>query len=564
MSTGSSKSNRKRQAKQPAKEINKANAESPRVESSEVSERVYTIASIGVFCVGAFLRLYNLKLVPLHHDEGVNGNFLVRLVREGAYQYDPANYHGPSLYYFSAIIPWVCRFLFGLHAQNTYGLNTVTIRLVTALFGLGTILLVLMLRNRIGTIGALSAAALLSISPGAVYLSRYFIHETLFVFFTLGVIVASLKFYEDTHPVYLILAAASLALLFATKETFIINAPVLLIALISTRAYLMLRKSSARPRSTASRQSRGSNRVGVAFRDTIEKFGGPTTLILWALIATAVFVFLSVLFYSSFFTNFPKGVYDSLKTFDVWTKTGQTAHVHPVWKYVQWLVLQESPLLILGSIGAVAAVWKPRSSFGLFAAFWAFGTLAAYSLVPYKTPWIALNFIVPLTIVSGYALQTIYEASGKSLQTLISIGLLAVVVSGYQMIDLNFINYDNDDEYYVYVYAHSRREMLNLVDQINHLAQVTGEGGQMGVTIVSPDYWPLPWYFRDYTRVGYYGRITASTEPVIIASEGQRVEIESTFGSRYQFLNSGLNAAGSFRLRPGVELLLYVRRDLVR
>jgi len=43
--------------------------------------------------------------VPLHHDEGVNGNFLVRLVREGAYNYDPANYHGPTLYYFAAVMP---------------------------------------------------------------------------------------------------------------------------------------------------------------------------------------------------------------------------------------------------------------------------------------------------------------------------------------------------------------------------------------------------------------------------------------------------------------------------
>jgi len=63
--------------------------------------------------VGAFLRLSYLTLVPLHHDEGVNGNFLVTLVREGSYHYDPQNYHGPTLYFFSAIIPWIARFLGG-------------------------------------------------------------------------------------------------------------------------------------------------------------------------------------------------------------------------------------------------------------------------------------------------------------------------------------------------------------------------------------------------------------------------------------------------------------------
>ena len=56
--------------------------------------------------------------MPLHHDEGVNGNFLVTLVREGKYVYDPQNYHGPTLYYFSAIIPWFVRFFGGKAAAT--------------------------------------------------------------------------------------------------------------------------------------------------------------------------------------------------------------------------------------------------------------------------------------------------------------------------------------------------------------------------------------------------------------------------------------------------------------
>src|SRR5258705_13560549 len=107
--------------------------------SGGLSERTWRLSSFAILCIAAFLRLYNLNLVPLHHDEGVNGNFLVRLVREGVYQYDPANYHGPTLYYFAALIPWIIRFLFGANAQNSYGLTTFNIRLVPALFGVGTI-----------------------------------------------------------------------------------------------------------------------------------------------------------------------------------------------------------------------------------------------------------------------------------------------------------------------------------------------------------------------------------------------------------------------------------------
>jgi len=522
----------------------------------DLSERTWRISSFAISCIAAFLRLYNLNLVPLHHDEGVNGNFLVRLVREGAYQYDPANYHGPTLYYFAALIPWTLKLLFGPSAMETYGLNTVTIRLVPALFGVATIWLVLLLRKRVGTIAALSAALLLAISPGAVYLSRYFIHETLFVFFTLATVVTCLKFYEERNPVFLLLAAVSVALLFATKETAMISAAVLVIALVSTHLYRRLHKSST---GTKRSKRKRPNETKYGPREFMEGLGGPMTLSLWIMLALLVFLAVNILFYSSFFKNYPKGIYDALKTFDFWTKTGKEAHVHSPSTYLKWLTLQESPLLFLGVVGAAFAVWKPKNSFALFTALWAFGLVAAYSLVPYKTPWLTLNFIVPLAIVAGYGVQSIYELDIWQWKLPAAVVLLAVAVSGYQTIDLNFFNYDNDNEHYVYVYAHTRRETLKLVDEINRIAQQTHEGGLIGITIVSPDYWPLPWYLRNYTRVGYYGRMSPSTEPIIIASESQRAEIESTFGGQYQQVPSG-NESGSFPLRPGVSLLLYVRR----
>jgi uncharacterized protein (TIGR03663 family) len=281
-------------------------------------------------------------------------------------------------------------------------------------------------------------------------------------------------------------------------------------------------------------------------------------------VAIVVFIGVNLLFYSSFFTNYPKGIYDALKTFNFWTKTGKEAHVHPLLTYVLWLIRQESPLLFLGTLGAVLVVWRPRNSFALFSGLWAFGIIAAYSLVPYKTPWLMLSFIVPLALVSGYALQTIYELGPSESRLIAAVSVLALGISTYQTISLNFFNYDNDDSYYVYVYAHTRRETLKLLDEINRIAQRTHESGQTGITIVSPDYWPLPWYLRDYSRVGYYGRISPSTEPIIIASESQSADVQTTFGDRYQQIPSGINPAGSFPLRPGVNLLLYARRELVR
>jgi uncharacterized protein (TIGR03663 family) len=525
-----------------------------------ISDGTWFIVAVAILFVAAVLRFYDLDLVPLHHDEGVNGNFLTRLVREGIYHYDPENYHGPTIYYFSAFIPWVFRFFLGTAAQDKYGLNTITIRLVPALFGFATVWLVLLLRRHLGTIGTLAAAALIAVSPGSVYLSRYFIHETLFVFFTLSLVIAALKYYEDGHPIYLMLAAISAALLFATKETAIISAGVLVIALTVTQLYRFIRRGDLQERGPNKRLTRANDTKTKRFLD---RLGGPLKVSIWALVAIVIFVGLNVLFYSSFFKNYPEGLYDAVRTFQFWTKTGRTAHIHPLTTYVFWMFKQESPILFLATIGAGLVVWKPRNAFALFVALWGFGTLAAYSLIAYKTPWLGLNFIIPLALVAGYGLQMIWEESIGQLGLIAGILAVAIAISGYQTIDLNFLNYDNDDQYYVYVYAHTRRETLAMLKEIDRVVERTQQGGQTGITIVAPEYWPLPWYFRDFTRVGYNGRMTASTEPIIIAAEGQAAEMESTFGDRYQQVNSGLNPLGTYPLRPGVNFRLYVRRDLI-
>ena len=534
-------------------------------EGSEMSKSTWRMSAGLILIIGAFLRLYNLSLVPLHHDEGVNGNFLVTLVRNGIYQYDPQNYHGPTLYYFAAIIPWIARFLGGKSFGDAYGLTTFNIRFVTAAFGVATIWLALMLRRRLGTIGALSAAGLIAISPGAVYLSRYFIHESLFVFLTLSIVVASLKYYESRRAVYLILASISAALMVATKETWIMNGPVLLIALITTNVYFRVRERFIGESDEPS--------FGERFRQTLDRFGGPVPVATVALAAFTVFIVVNVLFYSSFFTNYPKGVHDALQTLKLWSHRTHE-HEHPLWQYGYWLAQEELPVLILGAAGALIALWRANNRFALFIAQFAFGLLAAYSLVGYKTPWITLNFIVPLALAGGYALDVCYQKLREFQQPrlFVALAVLIAAVCSYQMYELNFVHYDDDK--YPYVYAHTRRETLAMLDEIDRTAKRLGTYNDTGVAIVSPDYWPLPWYFRDYKRVGYYQQIVPTTEPVIIGSIAQEEQLKSTYGDRYQQIDSRQtsdpridrehNSDGSYSLRPGVDLLLYIRKDVAR
>ena len=562
MSTASTKSRPKKRAQSP-----KNNAPWEYGSESlpgELSQLTFRISAAAILIVGAFLRLFYLVLVPLHHDEGVNGNFLVSLVRNGTYTYDPNNYHGPTLYYFSAIFAWIARFFGGVSARDAYGLTTFNIRFVTAAFGVATIGLALLLRKRLGAIGALSAGALIAISPGAVYLSRYFIHESLFVFFMLGIVVAAVKYYDTGAGIYMILAAISAALMTATKETWILNAPVLLIALMTTSLYFWLRKKMSAQHVSES---------GEDDEPFLERFGGPISVATIALVAFTVFIVVNVLFYSSFFNNYPKGVSDSLKTLALWRKRTHE-HAHPWYQYIRWLLQKESLLLVLGGIGALIALWRAENRFALFVAQWAFGLLAAYSLVGYKTPWIALNFIVPLALTSGYALDVFYRKLREFNQPLFFLApaVLIVAFCGFQMYQLNFVYYDDDT--YVYVYAHTRRETLVMLDQIDQVAAQMKTGHDTGVAIVSPEYWPLPWYFRDYKRVGYYQKVVPTTEPVIIGQTGQEEEIKATYGDQYQLVDSSKlndprilpdrNPQGSFSLRPGVDLLLYVRKDVAR
>lgn len=561
MSTSSTKSRHKKKRPQSPKDgARPANASVSL--PGEISQRTFRISAAAILIIGAFLRLYYLALVPLHHDEGVNGNFLVSLVRNGTYTYDPQNYHGPTLYYFSAIIPWLGRFLGGTEWRD-YALNDWTIRGVTVAFGGATIGLAFLLRKRLGAIGALSAGALIAISPGAVYLSRYFIHESLFVFFMMGIVVAAVKYYDTGAGVYLVLAAISAAFMTATKETWIINAPVLLIGLITTNVYFWLRKKMT------------GRHVSESAEDEpfLARFGGPISLATVALVAFTVFIVVNVLFYSSFFSNYPKGVNDSLQTLALWRKRTHE-HAHPWYQYIRWLLQKESIILVLGGIGALIALWRADSRFALFVAQWAFGLLAAYSLVGYKTPWIALNFIVPLALTSGYVLDVSFRKMRELNQAifLLAPAVLIVAFCGYQMYQLNFVYYDDDT--YVYVYAHTRRETLVMLDQIDRVAKQMNTGKDTGIALVSPEYWPLPWYFRDYKRVGYYQKVVPTTEPIIIGSTGQEEEIKATYGDKYQQIDSSKlqdprvlpdrNPDGSFSLRPGVDLLLYVRKDVAR
>ncbi|MBA3243080.1 MAG: TIGR03663 family protein [Acidobacteria bacterium] len=611
--------------------------ETPPREGAELPERVWMYASLAVLALATLLRLYALELKPMHHDEGVNGFFLTTLLRSGLYKYDPTNYHGPTLYYLT------------LPSVALMGMTTFAVRFLTAVAGVATVWLVLSLRRHVGAVGALAAAALVAVSPGAVFYSRYFIHETLFVFFTLGVVVAALRFYETRQVWYLLLLASSAAMLFATKETAFISAGVLVLAALVSYMWVRFAGGMGAAKGGA-RDKRRASEAGREFglKSLLESFGGPHRMALLICGALALFVFINVIFYSSFFT-YRQGVSGAIDALAVWKKTGSDFHGKPSHTYLNWLWQEEAPILILGAIGSAIALFERRKNrFVIFAGAWAFGLMLAYMLIHYKTPWLMLSFVVPMAIVAGYAVQELSRLPARrlSIMLLLSIvgGLLLSLVGGYalptlgwqkwftelwsrfgvgmvgghsavvaafvavlaalgayfaqpsggatqrggttaaggawgdrtrasalmvgglalamclyQTMVLNFLQYDNDT--YPYVYSHTQREAKRMLEEVERISARAGKPGTAGISVTSQDYWPLPWYFRDNSHVGYEGKVSSYYDPkstlVVIGNESQLPQLRGVLAESYR------QVGGVYPLRPGVRLVLFARRDLV-
>jgi uncharacterized protein (TIGR03663 family) len=541
---GAATSSQKRQA---SEERGRRKSGTPAPESApDIPERAWIYASAVILLLAFALRVYALDMKPLHHDEGVNGFFLTNLLRQGRYAYDPENYHGPTLYYLT--LPFVA--LAGLH--------TFVIRLVTSLFGVGVVWLVLTLRRYVGTVAALVAGLLIAVSPACVFYSRYFIHEMPFVFFTLGLVVSALRFRETGAASDLLLAAASAALMFATKETAFISVGTLGLAWITAELWLRTRGGGRRNERVWAAPAPDGGFVKLRLE------GNAGVAILGA---AALFVFIWVAFYSSFFTHWKGAFWDSFKAFILWKKTGMSAfHGKPYYTYVSWLWDEDAAVLILGYLGALVALFeRRRNRFALFAAAWGFGLLVAYSLISYKTPWLMLNFVVPLAIAGGYAVQAFSAWVSRqwvrrrewTWQPAAALALVAALFSLYHTYVINFREYDNDQ--YPYVYSQTRREFHDLVREIERVGERAGTK-EPGFATASPEYWPSPWYFRNNPNAGYEGQLSSYYDPrktlAIVGREDQLPQLQRVAGDTYT------RVGNLYPLRPGVNLVLFVRRDL--
>jgi uncharacterized protein (TIGR03663 family) len=535
----------------------------------------------------------------MHGDEAVQASKTGILFDTGRFEFNPREYHGPALHYAALPILWLSG------ARSFAETTEVAYRLVPVVFGVGLILLLLLVGDGLGWSAALCAGILTAISPAMVFYSRYYIHEMLLVFFTFAAIAAGWRYAWSRKVGWAILVGACLGLMHATKETCALAYAAMGLALLGKLTWRWW-------------------------------WGYPIDLpavIRWRDIGLAALAAVAVSFilFSSFFTH-GRGPLDSLLAFVEYVKRsgGDGFHEHP-WDYylkmllytqfrrgpwwsealimalalvgfvavmVRWRVPEaRRPLTLLIALGALLvaigfaafAPWPwwsspwviawlllgtvalalsgdaPESNTPLarFLAFYTLFLTALYAVVPYKTPWCLLGFLHGMILLAGVGTVVLLRNVPTHLLKVVAGIMLALVA--YQLAGQAYrasYKFPSDDRN-PYVYAHPVPDLLNIAQRAEQIAALHPEGHRMVIRVITPDWdcWPLPWYLRRFPNARYSVQPPDRPDaPMIIASPLVRAELEANLGGERKANEGYFTETRGFR--PSIRLLVYIRRDL--
>jgi uncharacterized protein (TIGR03663 family) len=509
---------------------------------------------IAAIALGALaVRVPQLDRRPMHTDEAVHAQKFADLLEAGEYEYNPHEYHGPTLNYFTLVPAWLQR-------AGTYERVTeLTLRIVPVVFGVLLVLASALLVRGLGRGGAAAAAVLAAVSPAFVFYSRYYIQETLLVFFTFAAIACGYRYVRVKSVYWARSAGAAVGLMHATKETCIIAFAAMACALAGVLTVSVV--WGKRPK---------------------ELLAGFRPAHLVVALVTAILV--SALFCSSFLTH-PRGVLDSYLTYATYFgRAGgeQTVHVHPwhyylgmllFWKYADGPLWTEALILVLALVGAGTLLRRPnesgvdRSLVGFLVLYTAAMTVV-YSAIPYKTPWCMLGFLHGMILLAGVGATAVVRwlrPRGRRIAAVIVL-VVAVLHLLLQAVLANFV-YPADSRN-PYVYGHTTDEIFTVAEQVRQYAGACDDPCDLTVQVACTghDYWPLPWYLRFY-RAGHSDRLPEKIGPLIFVSEDlegaltRKLYAQTPSEERQMYLYV-FEKPYYVWLRPQVKLFGFVRKDL--
>jgi uncharacterized protein (TIGR03663 family) len=508
------------------------------------SKILWILCWLSILTGGALLRVIGLNARPMHTDESVHAEKFGELLERGSYRYDKNEFHGPTLNYCTLVIAY-------LRGEQTFAqVEEVTLRLVPAVFGTLLILTPLFFVRGLDRRSVFFCGILLAFSPAFVYYSRYYIQEMLLVFFT-ACFWGSLWQYGQRRAIHwMLLAGAFLGLMHATKETFVFS-----LATGGLAAGWMMWRNKLR-------LSVHPGHVAAGF---------------------VSFLLVSCAFYSSFGTHL-QGIVDSVTTYGIWMQRagGQSVHIHPWYYYldlVTWieffepLTWNEDGIVALALLGMFFLLLQKPTGRWAPACFFAVYTLLLtiiYCVIPYKTPWSMLSFFYGMAIVAGVMGDVLLRLSGLKRQTFIFTVLLLLFGLISPAVQSKFLAFDYaSDPVNPYVYAHTSDDVFRMVQQVRQAAYASGQGRAAAVQVIAEgdDYWPLPWYLRDFSNVGYWNTVDFSVSDSTIILAQSRLEqtllrilyLTPKPGQKHLYFPLFEPAVS---LRPGVQWQGYIRKDL--
>jgi uncharacterized protein (TIGR03663 family) len=505
-----------------------------------------------VIIIAVFFRVPQLDIRPMHCDEAIHAVKFAELLEDNSYRYDPVEYHGPTLNYFTLIPAWIS-------GQKKYSdLNEFTLRIVPVFFGLALVCMPLFFIKAFGKTVVFFMMVFTAVSPAFVFYSRYYIQEMLLVCFTLGLIVSCYRYIKSKNVRWALAAGVFLGLMHATKETCIISLGAMFLSAVFV---LILQRGK-----------------GLKIREQF-KFGHLSA-------AVVIAVFVSSLFYSSFFTNL-QGIADSIRTYSSYiSKANQNRlHLHPWHYYLQMLMYyrfgtgpawSEAFILLLALAGAITAMLriylKPfDSALVRFVAIYTLIMTIVYSAIPYKTPWSMLSFYHGMIMLASIGTALLINIS-RNLWRKTAVNIILAV----SVIALGCQSWLGNYSYYAepanpYVYAHPTNDIFIVTEKIKEISKAHPDGQNMPVHLIcqAGDYWPFHWYLRDFNlnRVGWWSHVEMNTPaaPLIVAS----VDCESDLirklyevpppGQRNMYVRAFDSYVTS---RPQIAMQVYVAYDL--
>jgi uncharacterized protein (TIGR03663 family) len=476
---------------------------------------IFVLIALG----GLALRLPQLSARPMHTDEAINAYIVGQVLAGEAFPYDPHDRHGPALAAFAAPLARM------EGAKKLSDLTESELRLTPVLAGTVTILLFGAADELFGFVPCVIAALLFAGASLPVYYDRYFIHESLFVAATFALILSGWQALKTSSAGIAALAGACAALMLAAKETAVLHffalvAAALVFRLWNLRGYQ--RSFAIRPRP----------------------------------VMAAVFTFLAliVVLFTWFGRNWgaPAGLLHALP--NLLARASGQGHEKPVWYFAQLLSGGWSGglLLALAGIGFFLALRERAASPFSFLAYYAFSIAAIYSLIPYKTPWLALNLWLPLMLLAALAIHSLWRMAAKHfappaiIPVFCILGALAVALIAHDTRQRVFLQ--PADETNPYAYAHTSEDLLGLPAEIGELSRRNAIATPR-IAVIAADPWPLPWYLRHFAEVGFWqpGQHPQEADFYITSTEAAEQYKDQLENFRPEF----------FGARPGVLILLW-------